>query len=171
MDTIPEKYIKQYIIKKTRKKTPTWNDVNELRGAFMKKHNNDSAEREANFEFAFQRIRDARKRIGVMVSFVHPDYPSIIAIGYSLCNLSAKDRFNHQVINLPPRAYVPAEGFGEHIAFGRAAEWSTPELIVNQSYPVPSSIKSQFRAFILRSHKYYKDKKLPVWAGMFLELN
>ena len=33
---LPEKYLKQFIIKKRRKKQPTWRDINELNQAKLK---------------------------------------------------------------------------------------------------------------------------------------
>ena len=163
----PKKYLLQFIVKKTKKTEPTWQDVNELLGAFMKEHCTDPDIREKNFNEALERIKFSRKKIGVMVSFVHPDYPDMMAIGFSLCNFSADDKFDYQLMGIP-MVYVEAEGFGKHIAFGRAEEWSGPVSVLRKSYSIPPSIKQQFHDFVLRSQRYYKDKTLPGWVVDFL---
>jgi len=175
MDKLPEKYLLQYIIKKTKKKYPTWQDVNEL---YIAK--NQMVERMYAFDGkmdcfdnALERIKYDVEKIGVMVSFVHPDFSEMVAIGYSLCNRSAKDKFDFQITNLGdwemgPVGYFKTPGFGFHIACGRAVDWGTRGVKQDKTYPVPSSIRKQFINFILRTRRYYKDKTAPKWIELFL---
>jgi len=168
MDTLPEKYLLQYIVKKKKKETPTWQDVNELKHAAAKSEELRLAGVESDiFDKTLERIRYSREKIGVMISFINPEYPNLIAIGYSLVNRPAGDKFDYQVTRLGeigPVGYFEAEGFGKHIAAGRAEAWSTPELYAKMNYRVPASIKPLFKAFAERSQRYYKDKELPQWV-------
>ena len=169
----PEKYLLQYIVKKRRKPHPTWQDVNELNHAAAKSEELRLAGVESDiFENYLQKIKYSRERVGVMVSFVHPEYPSLMAIGYSLCNSSrlAGDRFDEIAVERH-LVYKKSKGFGLNIAINRAIDWSVPELLLSKSYPVPSSIKKQLKLFTERSQRYYKDRQLPPWIDSFLKLN
>lgn len=174
----PEKYIMQYIVKKTKKLCPSWQDVNELTHAHEKMINQLTAGDSFDyFQKTMKRVRYHREKIGVMVAFVHPDHPDIVAIGYSLCNTGFKsnDKFDHRIISLPPKdifgphhvtlpvVYSKADGLGKNIALGRAAEWSAPDGFLSEGYIVPPSIKDQFLKFIERCRRYYKDKQMPEW--------
>jgi len=168
---LPEKYLLQYIIKRTKKDYPTWQDVNELNNAAEKMMTiafESGEESFGEFNKTLERIKFDRKRIGVMVSYVHPDQPDLIAIGYSLCNLSARDKFDYQLANVP-LVYVEAEGFGFHIACGRAESWAVTDILTAEvNKRVPASIQKQFIDFINRSQRYYKDKYIPAWVTQFL---
>jgi hypothetical protein len=132
----------------------------------------ESGDGEDYFLKTLERVRLNHEKIGVMVSFVNPEYPDMVAIGYSLVNKKAGDKFDHQIthlgLSMGPVGYFKAEGFGKHIAFGRAEEWSTPEALPERTYTIPPSIKKQFHAFVLRSQRYYKDKTLPGWVANFM---
>ena len=168
----PEKYIMQYVVKKTKKMFPNWQDVNELNHAHEKMRT-EQFETGDSFDYSqktMNRIKYHHERVGVMVSFVHPDYPDIMAIGYSLCNSGPKssDMFDRQLIQLP-FTYADNIGFGKNIALGRALDWSQPGNPSDKIYTVPHSIRCQFLNFIDRSTRYYKDKKLPEWILPFIE--
>ena len=185
METLPDRCILQYIVKKTKKNSPSWQDINELTHAHEKMmlEQFETGDPFDYFKKAFDRIRSNHERIGVMVSFVHPEYPDTIAIGYSLCNSNAKDKFDYQLYNYP-NTYIKAEGFGKHIAVGRAISWGDPnsrqdksgmttdwsktDIEASKNYLVPPSIKVQFLKFIDRSKRYYKDKNLPEWVLDYL---
>jgi len=163
----PEKYLLQYIVKNRRKIHPTWQDVNELNLAKEKMLEEifESGDGDDYFEKALKKIKHSRERVGVMVSFVHPEYPEIMAIGYSLCNSSiiAGDRFDEIAVERH-LLYKKSKGFGLNIAINRAIDWSVPELLPSKSCQVPPSIKVQFRNFADRSKRYYKDRQLPPWV-------
>ena len=172
MEPGPEKYLKQFIIKKTRKCCPTWQDVNELNHAAEKmmikafESGDDSFEA---FNKTLEKIKYGREKIGVMVSYPHPVYPTLIAIGYSLCNtsLNAGDRFDEVAVERH-LLYKKAEGFGLNIALNRALDWSEMTLEENKPYHVPPSIKETLREFCGRSQRYYKDRQLPPWIYLSL---
>jgi len=167
----PEKYLLQYIVKKRRKCCPTWQDVNELKHAAQKDlvEAFESGEEVDAFVKTLEKLRFDRERIGVMVSFVHPEYPRFVAIGYSVCNSSIKagDRFDEIAVERY-MFYKKAKGFGLNIAINRAIDWSVPEMLPNKSYQIPSSVKVQFRNFADRSQRYYKDRQLPPWIYLSL---
>ena len=169
----PEKYLIQYIVKKTKKTFPNWQDVNELKHSHekMRSEQFETGDSFDYFQKTMDRIKYHHERIGVMVSFVHPDYPDIMAIGYSLCNTGIRsgDRFDQQLIS-HPFTYIDAIGFGKKIALGRALDWSNPtSFLPGKSYPVPPSIRVQFLNFIERNIRYYKDKKLPDWIVDYMD--
>ena len=124
------------------------------------------------FKKALDKIKYDVEKIGVMVSFVHPEFEDIVAIGYSLCNKKAQDKFDYQItrlgMNMGPVGYFEAPGFGFHIACGRAEDWGTRRAKLAKGYHVPASIKAQFIKFILRTKRYYKDKTTPEWIDDFL---
>ena len=151
-------------------------DVNELNNAAEKMMTIAFASGEETFEAfndTLERIKFDRERIGVMVSFVHPDQPDMVAVGYSLCNLKAGDKFDYQIthlgLSMGPVGYFEAEGFGFHIACGRAMDWATSDIPTTEANKrVPASIRKQFINFIDRSQRYYKDKYIPAWVTQFL---
>ncbi len=167
----PEKYIIQYIVKKTKKMYPNWQDVNELTHAHEKMmlEQHETGDSFDYFQKTATRVRYHRERVGVMVAFAHPDHPDMMAIGYSLCNSSfpSNDRFDQVLVSLP-FAYEDAIGFGKTIALGRAADWSGPVSDLTKDYKIPASIKQQFTKFIHRCQRYYKDKVLPAWIETYL---
>lgn len=182
MDELPKQYLLEYVTKRTKKDHPTWPDINELKiameqsiGIMCESSNEDAAMN--LFDEKLEKIRYDVFKIGLMVSFIHPDHPDIIAIGFSLCNLSAYDKFDYiiskvrtleQVIAAEGRTlYEEAEGFGKHIAVGRALSWCYTS--TKKQYKVPESIKHQFRNFALRSKRYYKGKRFPTWIEVFLD--
>ena len=172
MEPCPEKYLKQYIIKKTSKCCPTWQDVNELNHAAEKMLTQAFETGDASFEAfnkTLEKIKNDTQKIGVMVSYAHPVHPTVIAIGYSLCNMSlgAGDRFDEIAVERH-LLYKKAEGFGLNIALNRALDWSQMNLEVNKAYHVPPSIKETLKAFCERSQRYYKDRKLPPWVYLSL---
>lgn len=168
-----EKYILQYIVKKTKKSFPNWQDINELTHSHEKMRGEqfETGDSVDYFQKTMDRIKYHHERIGVMVSFAHPYYPDIMAIGYSLCNTSLRsnDRFDRQLLS-PPFTYIDSIGFGKNIALGRALDWSVPNVELKKHCTVPPSIKVQFLKFIDRSIRYYKDKKLPEWIEAYLKM-
>ena len=174
MDDLPKKYLLEYITKKKKKDNPTWQDVNELCVAKdqMIGEIYESGDGEDYFDKALKRIKYDVEKIGLMVSFANPDLEGMLAIGYSLCNKKAQDKFDYQItrlgMNMGPVGYFEAPGFGFHIACGRAEDWGTRKVKRTKIYSVPESIKAQFIKFILRSQRYYKDKQTPEWIYNFL---
>ena len=77
-----------------------------------------------------------RKKKGVLIAIVCAD--DIVRIGWSLCKLSAGDRFNK---------------LGLEIAKERAIRHMTT---------APTSILNQLEKFIERAKKYYKNKTVEV---------
>jgi len=174
MDTLPEKYLLQYIVKKTKKKQFTSQDINEIKQSTEKMIGvmcecGDESKAFEVINDTLEHIKYSSKKIGVMISFVHPEHPTMMASGWSLCNLSADDKFDCILIDRDNikgiGLYEPAEGIGKHIAVGRAIEWAE----VDKMYSIPDSIKQQFKDFVLRSQRYYKDKVLPIWVSNFLD--
>ncbi len=165
MDLAPDKTLLQYITKKTRKLYPTWQDINELGHAKEKMIYDlySNGDTEDYYKIALDRVKFDIEKIGVMVSFGHPEFPNLMAIAYSLCNTSV-DKFDYQPINVPITGFMEAKGLGLHIALGRATEWVNTSKIIS----VPPSIKPQFIKFIDRSQRYYKDKDVPAWVTRFL---
>jgi len=176
MNKLPENYLLEYIMRKSKKDFPTWEDVNELKIAakqmigIMCESSNEAKAFEL-FDGNLKRIKYDIFPIGVMVSFIHPDHPTIMVSGYSLCNLAAGDEFDYLCEDRRAFLYKEAKGLGKTIAMDRAIKWVESNSIKGKEYLVPSSIKKQFKDFVLRSQRYYKDKVLPIWLAKFLELS
>jgi len=170
MENLPEKYLLQYIVKKKAKKHPTWQDINEVNIAAKKELEEafESGNEIDILEKTLKRIKYKTEKIGVMVSFVNPNNTDFISIGYSLCNLSAEDKFDYDAVkidSLDNILYTEVKGLGKQIAFGRAESWKDS----HGNCKIPDSIKHQFLNFILRSKRYYKEKKMPLWVEMFID--
>ena len=78
----------------------------------------------------------SREKKGIFVAIVCPD--NVVRIGWSLCHLSAGDKFTDR---------------GIQIAKERAFKHTTE---------LPMSITRQFTHFVARAKKYYKDKTVEV---------
>lgn len=104
-------------------------------------------------EFIYERVpdsdypklwRQSTKRVGLMVSFIHP-VDNIIYVGWSRC--APRDKFDKVLAH--------------KIALGRASLGSS-------SNQVPFEVELVIERFITRSRAYFKDKPVVV-AGRFAE--
>jgi len=77
-----------------------------------------------------------REKRGVLIAKVCEE--DTVRIGWSLCNIRAGDRFNK---------------VGLDIAINRATARPTE---------IPQSIRTQYKKFVERAEKYYKDKILEI---------
>jgi hypothetical protein len=175
----PDNFLMQYIVKKKKKSHPSSQDINELYQAGIRMGKeialalesegpDYSLEKEFDqFEKVKERIKFHRAKVGVMISFIYPTIPSLIAIGYSLCNLTEGDKFD-QVLERNEQGIITYRKFpqlGIRIAMGRAIDWADDA----NPRQVPSSIRKQLSMFVNRSNKYYKDQSLPTWALSLLD--
>lgn len=76
------------------------------------------------------------QRIGVLAATNNDAYPNDVFIGWSLCNLSAGDKFDSKR--------------GVEIAYERSRKRSVA--------PIPMSIAPRYEAFRYRCNKYFKNK-------------
>jgi len=78
----------------------------------------------------------SREKKGILIARLCTD--NIVRIGWSLCNIKAGDRFNER---------------GMDIAIKRA---------INKNTNIPQSIRKQYKKFVERVEKYYKDRILEI---------
>ena len=88
--------------------------------------------------------------IGVFIAGVHPEDETKTIIGFSLCH--KYDEFD--VVD-----FKRMKGHGKNMAFVRAIRWADREEV-----EVPFSIRKDFKQFVRRCQKYYKDKEIVIWA-------
>jgi len=174
----PENFLLQYIVEKYKKPFMTSQDMNELYQAGLRMGKeialaleSEGPDYSLEKEFTiFTKIRDRLKyryqKIGIFISFVHPDEKNLIAIGYSLCNTKKMDEFDKILSRGKDGllAYRDYPNLGLKIATGRAIRWA----VGNERYVVPVSIHKQFLNFAERSNRYYKEQILPQWVQNFI---
>lgn len=94
------------------------------------------------------------QRKGYLISFVDPDNPDMICIGFSMCNVKM-DRFdkvnNHRI-----------KDYGKFLAIERALKYKHFSNI-----EVPQTVYNLMEKFLIRANRYYKDKDFPEWAEDF----
>jgi len=81
-----------------------------------------------------QYVTKSTKKKGVMVAI---PINSAVRFGWAMCH--RRDKFNREL--------------GKKIAMGRA-------LCENKNYDLPASMKRDFKKFVNRAERYYKDKKI-----------
>lgn len=86
---------------------------------------------------------EGQKR-GVMISFIHPNYPERFCLGWSICN--SADRWDYI-------RGTKVENFGKNLAISKAFKFEMQEEIY-----FPDSIGKLFHTFVESSKKYYKNK-------------
>jgi len=84
---------------------------------------------------------------GIFIATPSDEDPSVLYIGWSLCNINAGDRFNKF------DAYMKANS--------RAYVWGTEE----RDWHVPDSIKGSFFTFVKRAKRYFKQCSVPKWVN------
>jgi len=79
---------------------------------------------------------------GVMISFINPNDPNMICMGWSICN--SIDKWDH--VN-----GVKVKNFGKNLAISRAFKLIEP----NRETHIPDTIFNLFYSFFENSQKYY----------------
>ena len=98
-------------------------------------------------------VTKKNEKIAVFVAGIIEDDPDRIGIGYAICN-------PHDLFDYNPSTLQREPGFGKNIATDRCVKWADKPVIY-----VPVKIQKQFKQFIERCKKYYKDKEMPAWYG------
>jgi len=160
----------KYLYKKEPKMFPTWQDLNNVaQSALNLQAKEGKPEARRSFELNLLKAKFNLEKVGMLVSFIHPENDKLVCVGFSLCNTKKYDKFDK--IQIRAFEYRDFPGLSFKIASGRALKWSMFEwlAISPQAPSVPVSITKDFKKFVLRTQKYYKDKQLPKWVTLFLE--
>ena len=97
-----------------------------------------------------------KKKIGVLVAGVKPEWPENFVVGFSLC--CKNDKWN--VVQNKDGTSSRIENFGLNLATKRAIVWQAD----TRDVEVPDSIKSELEDFVTRCQRYYKDRSMPIWV-------
>jgi hypothetical protein len=149
---------------------PTWQDLNNVvQSALISRAKEENPEAVRKFKLNLLKAKFNFEKIGMLVSFVHPEIEDLVCIGFSICNIKKHDIFDK--VQTSKLTYTDFPGLSFKIATGRAIRWSQKtSLFQSPETPfVPTSISKEFENFVLRSMRYYKDKRFPVWVNLFLE--